>query len=91
MEATLGSGHFDNVFCPKRYLLPKKIFAPKRILGPKTILVRKIFGSKTILGPKEFLGTLGNRVKCGAYGGEGWGDQFLSLKLVYIPNLSLLL
>ena len=36
--------------------------------------------SKTILGPKEFLGTLGNRVKFGAYGGEGWGDQFLSLR-----------
>jgi len=31
------------------------------------------------LGPKEFLGTLGNRVKFGAYGGEGWGINFLAL------------
>ena len=31
------------------------------------------------MGPKEFLGTLGNRVKSGAYGGEGGGDQFLIL------------
>ena len=77
---------------PAKFFFPQKILigeikeiGQQKILvqvkiGPKRILVRKKFWVQNNFRPKEFLGTLGNRVKFGAYGWEGWGDQFLSLR-----------
>ena len=76
------------MFLVQNFLVPKKFWS-KTYLGPTKILgLKKIFGSKRILSQKFVGGPLGNRVK---FDGEGWVDKFLSLRQVYISNLSLLL
>ena len=47
------------------------MFGPTKIMGRKNFWVQKNFESKIFWGP------LRNRVK---FGGEGWVDQFLSLR-----------